>query len=139
MSWAADESSPKAARRLCARARSPTPILGQHRPWQADGNALMDCMVRRARVLERAELRLLDIGILHGKIVALAPDLRADAPSIDAEGMLVVPGLIETHIHLDKTCILDRCRTEEGTVAEAVRETTAAKRNFTVEDVYARA
>ena len=50
-----------------------------------------------------------------------------------------MPGLIETHIHLDKTCILDRCRIEEGTVAEAVRETAAVKRNFTVEDVYARA
>ncbi len=50
-----------------------------------------------------------------------------------------MPGLIETHIHLDKTCILDRCRIQEGTVAEAVRETAAAKRNFTVDDVYARA
>jgi cytosine deaminase len=49
-----------------------------------------------------------------------------------------VPGLIETHIHLDKTCILDRCRIEQGTVVEAARETAAAKRGFTVEDVYAR-
>ena len=57
---------------------------------------------------------------------------------LNAAGCLVVPGMIETHIHLDKTCILDRCRIEEGTVAEAVRETAAAKRGFTVEDVYAR-
>src|SRR5947209_3798380 len=99
----------------------------------------MDLIVRRARVLQGAELRLLDIGIQGGKIAALAPELNADAASIDAEGMLVVPGLIETHIHLDKTCILDRCRTEEGTVTEAVRETAAAKRTFTVVDVYARA
>jgi cytosine deaminase len=98
----------------------------------------MDCVVRRARVLEGAELRMLDIGICDGKIAALAPELSADAASIDAGGMLVVPGLIETHIHLDKTCILDRCRTEEGTVTEAVRETAAAKRKFTVEDIYAR-
>jgi cytosine deaminase len=99
----------------------------------------MDCTVRRARVLHGAELRLLDIGIQGGKIVALAPELNADAPSVDAQGMLVVPGLVETHIHLDKTCILDRCRTEEGTVTEAVRETAAAKRAFTTDDVYARA
>jgi cytosine deaminase len=46
--------------------------------------------------------------------------------------------MIETHIHLDKTCILDRCRIEEGTVAEAVRQTASAKRDFTVEDIYAR-
>jgi cytosine deaminase len=100
---------------------------------------MMDYFIRRARVLQGTELRLLDIGIRDGKIVALAPDLHADAPSIDAEGMLVVPGLIETHIHLDKTCILDRCRIEEGTVTEAVRQTAAAKRAFTIEDVYARA
>jgi cytosine deaminase len=99
----------------------------------------MDCIVRRARVLQGAELRLLDIGIREGKIAALAPQLNVHCPSIDAEGMLVVPGLIETHIHLDKTCILDRCRTEEGTVIEAVRETAIAKRAFTAEDVYARA
>src|SRR5947209_13361115 len=99
----------------------------------------MDLIVRRARVLQGAELRLLDIGIQGGKIAALAPELNADAPSIDAEGMLVVPGFIETHIHLDKTCILDRCRIEEGTVTEAVRETAAAKRGFTAEDVYVRA
>jgi cytosine deaminase len=99
----------------------------------------MDAVVRNARVLQGAELVLRDIGIRDGRIVALARELDADAPEIVAEGMLVVPGLIETHIHLDKTCILDRCRTEEGTVQEAVRETSAAKRNFTVEDVYARA
>jgi cytosine/creatinine deaminase len=99
----------------------------------------MDTIVRNARVLQSAELIVRDIGIRDGRIVALAPELHADAPAIDAEGMLVVPGLIETHIHLDKTCILDRCRIEEGTVQEAVRETSAAKRNFTVEDVYARA
>ena len=99
----------------------------------------MDHVVRNALVLQATELVTRDIGIAGGKIVALAPQLTADAPSLDAEGMLVVPGLIETHIHLDKTCILDRCRTEEGTVIEAVRETAAAKRTFTVDDVYARA
>src|SRR5438270_10730362 len=99
----------------------------------------MDAIVRNARVLRGADLVTRDIGIRDGRIAALATGLNADAPSIDAEGMLVVPGLIETHIHLDKTCILDRCRTEEGTVTEAVRETAAAKRGFTVEDIYARA
>jgi cytosine deaminase len=99
----------------------------------------MDHVVRNARLLEGAELVTRDIGIAGGRIVALTSQLSADTPSLDAEGMLVVPGLIETHIHLDKTCILDRCRTEEGTVTEAVRETAAAKRTFTVDDVYARA
>jgi cytosine deaminase len=99
----------------------------------------MDLIIRNARVLRDAELDVVDIGISAGAIVAIGRDLQAEANEVDAAGCLVVPGLIETHIHLDKTCILDRCRIEEGTVAEAARETAAAKRSFTVEDVYARA
>ncbi len=98
----------------------------------------MDLIVRNARILRDAELVQVDIAVDAGKIAAIAPALAVDGPELKAEGRLVVPGLIETHIHLDKTCIMDRCRIEEGTVAEAVRETAAAKRGFTAEDVYAR-
>jgi cytosine deaminase len=99
----------------------------------------MDLIIRNARILRGSELHVADIGIDGTTIAAIAPSLAADAQQLDAAGCLVIPGLIETHIHLDKTCILDRCRIEQGTVAEAVRETAAAKRGFTVEDVYARA
>jgi cytosine deaminase len=103
----------------------------------------MDLIIRNACMLQESELRVVDIGIVGTTIAAVSEALQADARELDAQeldagGCLVIPGLIETHIHLDKTCILDRCRIEEGTVAEAVRETAAAKRNFTVEDVYAR-
>jgi cytosine deaminase len=98
----------------------------------------MDLIVRDACVLQDGELRTVDIGIQGTTIAAISTALGADAPELQAAGGLVIPGMIETHIHLDKTCILDRCHIEEGTVAEAVRETAAAKRNFTVEDVYAR-
>jgi cytosine deaminase len=99
----------------------------------------MDLIIRNARVLDGSDIGIVDIGIQGSKIVALSPDLSASGPELNAAGCLVTAGLIETHIHLDKTCILDRCRIEEGTVAEAVRETAAAKRDFTVEDVYLRA
>src|ERR1700680_4840459 len=99
----------------------------------------MDLIIRDACILQESELRTVDIGIQGAAIAAISPALAADGPELKAAGCLVTPGLIETHIHLDKTCILDRCRIEEGTVAEAVRETASAKRNFTVEDVYARA
>jgi cytosine deaminase len=79
-----------------------------------------------------------DIGIGAGKIVAIAPAIDSDAPGLAADGRLLVPGFVETHLHLDKTCILDRCPAAEGSVAEAVRLTAAAKRSFTPEDVYAR-
>jgi cytosine deaminase len=98
----------------------------------------MDLIVRNACVLQEGALRVADIGIVDARIVAVSADLGGDAPELDAGGCLVVPGMIETHIHLDKTCIMDRCHIEEGTVAEAVRITAAAKKEFTVEDVYAR-
>jgi cytosine deaminase len=98
----------------------------------------MDLIIRNACTLRGGELHVVDIGIVGATIAAIAPDLVADAQELDAADCLVIPGLIETHIHLDKTCILERCRIEEGTVAEAVRETAAAKRDFTIEDVYAR-
>jgi cytosine deaminase len=98
----------------------------------------MDLIIRNARILQGATLGDVDIGIGGGAILAVGPQLPTSTRELDAAGCLVVPGLIETHIHLDKTCILDRCRIEEGTVVEAARETARAKRDFTVEDVYAR-
>ena len=98
----------------------------------------MDLIIRNACMLQESELRVVDIGVDGTTIGAVSEALQADARELDAAGCLVIPGLIETHIHLDKTCILDRCRIEQGTVAEAVRETAAAKRNFTISDVYAR-
>jgi cytosine/creatinine deaminase len=98
----------------------------------------MDLVIRNACLWQDNEARTADIGIQGATIAAIEPALRADARELDAAGCLVVPGLIETHMHLDKTCILDRCHIEDGTVQEAVRETAAAKKSFTVEDVYAR-
>lgn len=58
--------------------------------------------------------------------------------TLDLGGFLLLPGLIETHIHLDKACIMQRCHLQEGTLAEAVAQTRAAKAEFTEDDVYCR-
>src|SRR5262245_8354631 len=99
----------------------------------------MDLILRQGRLFGHGDPAPMDIGIDRGRIVAIAPILEADGPAVDLGGCLVAPGLVETHIHLDKTCIIDRCRADEGTLAEAVAETAAAKRGFTPEDIYARA
>lgn len=99
---------------------------------------MIDLVVCNALVLEAGRLLRCDIAIENGYIVGVEAQIEADAPVLDAEGCLVVPGLVETHIHLDKACILDRCAIHGGTVEEALRETSKAKSAFTIEDVYAR-
>jgi cytosine deaminase len=81
----------------------------------------------------------LDILIRDGVIKEIAPRIASDALSEDIGGRLVVPGFVDSHIHLDKSCILDRCRIEQGTLQEAIGQVAAAKRNFTEDDVYSRA
>lgn len=98
----------------------------------------MDLILRNARAIG-AEHTLVDIGIVGGKIAAMAPKLAADGETFDVGGRLVSPGFVETHIHLDKSCILDRVKSDKGDVAEAIAETAKAKASFTSEDVHARA
>ena len=96
----------------------------------------MDLVIRNARIFGDVPV---DIGIQSGKIVALGPDLTTDAPAFDAAGHLACPGLVETHIHLDKTRIIDRCPPEDGRNANAVPRVAAVKATFTEEDIYRRA
>src|SRR5882724_8964031 len=98
----------------------------------------MDLILRNAR-LTGAEHEPVDIGIIGGKIAEVRPNLAADGETIDLGGRLVSSGLIETHIHLDKSAILDRCRADKGDLEEAIQEVAKAKRSFTPEDVYNRA
>ncbi|MEZ5669648.1 MAG: amidohydrolase family protein [Alphaproteobacteria bacterium] len=98
----------------------------------------MDLILRNA-IKAEGPGRPVDIGIADGRIAAIAPALAADGESLDLGGRLVVPGLVETHLHLDKSCIMDRVAVREGTLAEAVAQVAAAKRGFTAADVAERA
>ena len=74
--------------------------------------------------------------------VASSPSSPASPPKarrFDVGGRLVSSGFVETHIHLDKSCLLDRCTSVEGTLEEAIREVAKAKRNFQPEEVRERA
>jgi cytosine/creatinine deaminase len=64
---------------------------------------------------------------------------RAAARRLECGGRVVTPGLVESHIHLDKALLSDRTPSVEGTLQEAIRITGEAKRRFTVEDIRARA
>src|SRR5260370_25979310 len=79
-----------------------------------------------------------DIGVSDGRIVAIASRLESQAREIDVDGRLVLPGFVDSHIHLDKACLLGRCGHDHGSVNDAIRAVAGMKRDFTVEDVYAR-
>lgn len=70
-------------------------------------------------------------------VAAFSKDTR-HWQTLDLQGQLMMPGLIETHLHLDKACIMQRCQLHEGTLSEAVAQTRAAKAEFTEDDVYRR-
>lgn len=99
----------------------------------------MEAILRKARITDSPNDPLVDIGIEGGRIAAIEPDLAGDATAYDLEGCLVTPGFVETHIHLDKSCLLDRISSGEGGLDAAIGEVARLKAEFTPEDVYNRA
>jgi cytosine deaminase len=102
---------------------------------------MLDLVVRNARLADgEGGPPLVDIGFQAGRIAAIEPDIQSDAPIHDAEGRLCCAGLIETHIHLDKSRIIDRCTPEPSrSQPDHMRRVQAVKSTFSVEDIYARA
>jgi cytosine/creatinine deaminase len=98
----------------------------------------MEFVVKNARLPGGGDA-VADIVISGGKIAAIEPSVATSGPAIDVEGRFVAPGFVETHIHLDKSCILDRCSLARGDLQEAIAEAAKAKAAFTPEDVHARA
>ncbi len=99
----------------------------------------MDFVIRNARLSGSPDDPPIDIGIEAGRIVVIGREVPADIPGFDAAGNLACGGLVETHIHLDKSRIIDRCAPEHGRNPDAVPRVAAVKHSFTVEDVYQRA
>ena len=99
----------------------------------------MDLVLRNVRLADGEAVGIADIGITDGRITAVEPGVRADAEEMDLDGRFAVAGFVESHIHLDKACILDRCQADDGTLDEAIREVAKAKQAFTVEDIRQRA
>ena len=99
----------------------------------------MDLLIRNVRLADRPGGEPVDIGIAAGKIAAIGQGLPEGHEVCDAQGRLACAGLIETHIHLDKSRIIDRAPPEEGRKISPMNQVAALKGTFTVEDVRARA
>jgi cytosine deaminase len=81
-----------------------------------------------------------DLQIDGGQISSVAPGAGSLARDrLDADGGLVLPAFIDTHIHLDKALIRDRLPEHDGTLQGAIESIHEAKRNYTVDEVRRRA
>ena len=99
----------------------------------------LDLILRNARIAG-ADTPPVDIGVADGVIAAIEADLAAEGEQVDAAGRFVSPGLVESHFHLDKARIVDRCAPPaDRHSTDHMARTAAIKHTFTVEDVYARA
>lgn len=98
----------------------------------------MDLILRKVRIQDGQPL--VDVAVSGGKIAAIGPDLPGTAAEeIDGEERVLIPGLVEGHIHLDKALISERAVNRSGTLWEALQVTAALKPTFTKEDIYDRA
>lgn len=81
-----------------------------------------------------------DVAVWQGRIRHIAP--RIDTPAqetLDVTGKLVLPGFVESHIHLDKAFVADRApglRADGPSPQALVAE---LKKAFTVDDIHQRA
>ena len=61
-----------------------------------------DLVIRNGTVVTPSGLTRADIAITGGIIAAIAPELPGGTREIDAEGLLVLPGLIDIHVHFNE-------------------------------------
>ena len=102
-----------------------------------------DVVIRSASIPDAEGL--VDIVVRGGRIASIraartaSTQLSSDETVIDAGGKLVIPGLVESHFHLDKALLGAGAPADAGDVAGAIRATAAMKRSFTREDIATRA
>ncbi|PSB05751.1 amidohydrolase [Pleurocapsa sp. CCALA 161] len=81
------------------------------------------------------------VAIANGYIreVSVEPIFTKTDQTLDAQGKLLIPGLVDPHIHLDKALLLERYPAVEGTFSEAMQKTLQAKQEYTLSDIQSRA
>ncbi|MGH7029764.1 MAG: amidohydrolase family protein [Stellaceae bacterium] len=100
----------------------------------------MDLIIRNARPVGRpAASEPVNIGVAGGRIAAIGRGLGEAGETYDAQGRLACAGLVETHIHLDKSRLIDRLPPEAGRRIAPMAQVKAIKHELTIEDVRQRA
>ena len=98
-----------------------------------------DLLVRNAHLV--GSDGLVDLAIEDGRFTRIGPDLGIDgARTLDAEGRLASPPLVDCHLHLDASLTAGKPRyNESGTLLEGIEVWGELKGSLTEEDVFSRA
>jgi cytosine deaminase len=103
----------------------------------------MDCVIKNVRL--RKQEGAWNVGLRNGRIAELSQGPVLGDEYIEADGRLLTPGLVETHLHMDKTLTAGRIDwSMERPSRPKFREFQARvmaelKRSFTREDIRDRA
>ncbi len=98
---------------------------------------MYDLILRGARLGDG----VVDVAVAGGRIERVAANVEGSAArEVDAEGRLLSPPFVESHVHLDTTLTAGQPRwNESGTLFEGIRIWSERKRDVTREDVIERA
>ena len=84
--------------------------------------------------------RILDVGIADGIFAFIEPHIGAPARrEINCQGQVAIPGLVDCHLHLDKSLLMERATYVDVSGPEKGALTRTEKAAFTVDDITARA
>ena len=89
--------------------------------------AAFDLVVRNGTVVTAADTVECDVGIRDGKVAALAAELDAGTRELDASGLYVMPGGVDSHCHIDQPSSMGATTADDfhsGTVSAACGGTT---------------
>lgn len=97
----------------------------------------IDTIIRNVRIDDAKPL--VDVAITNGKISAIEEKIASTANiEIQGDGHVLIPGFVESHLHLEKAFVMDRKANRSGTLQEAIAVTAELKPTFTHDDIMAR-
>ncbi len=106
------------------------------RTGQKERRPIFDLVLRNANLDGQA----VDLAVQDGRIAAIGQGIGEGAREIDAQGRMVSPPLIESHVHLDTTLTAGEPKwNESGTLFEGIATWALRKESLTEEDVIRRA
>ena len=61
-----------------------------------------DLVIRGARVALPTEVRHADIAVTNGAVSAIGSEVRDGGQVIDARGLVILPGVVDAHVHFNE-------------------------------------